>query len=132
MDATAVLSMSSWIMSELVRVFHNLKVDDAQKVVDSLIERRVPLVWQSGDMKRVLDPKMSLPNQILLLISSSPTNVETELLFDWTGSKTKKYFIKLLRKLRDSRFIEISKDEKTIQLLPPGAHYVETKIIKHK
>ncbi len=61
MDATLVVGQVNWIMGELVRVYHQLPTtDEAQSVVDQLVERRVPIVWQVGDIKRVLNPKLKL------------------------------------------------------------------------
>jgi hypothetical protein len=37
MDATAVYSMASWILAELVRAFHAVKTTDAQAAVDALV-----------------------------------------------------------------------------------------------
>lgn len=124
MDATAVLSMTSWIMAELVRVVHKLRIDEAQNVVDSLTERRVPLVWQVGEIKRVLNPNLSLKDQILLLLSSVPLEVDVEELFRWTDYKNKSYFLKILRQLHALRFLEFNKGEKKIQILPPGSDYI--------
>ena len=45
MDATFVVSASNWILAELVRVFHNLSIEEAQQLVDAIAERRVPLIW---------------------------------------------------------------------------------------
>jgi hypothetical protein len=59
MDATAVYSMASWILAELVRVFHNVKTDEAQAAVNGLVERKTPLIWSAGTAKRVLDADMS-------------------------------------------------------------------------
>ncbi|MGP7975877.1 MAG: hypothetical protein ACLPOQ_01960, partial [Desulfobaccales bacterium] len=92
MDATAVLSMTSWIMAELVRVLHNLGIEEAQQIADSLIERRIPLVWQIGNIKRVLNPKLSLKDQTLLLLSSVPSDADFEDILHWTGCKNKSYF----------------------------------------
>ena len=36
MDAACVLEMSKWVMSELVRVFHDTSTEDATAAVDSL------------------------------------------------------------------------------------------------
>jgi hypothetical protein len=44
MDAAVVQSMTSWIMAELIRVFHNVKTDEAQEAVDSLSERKLSLI----------------------------------------------------------------------------------------
>ncbi len=131
MDATAVLSMASWVMAELVRVFHTLTTDEAREVVDALIERRVPLVWQSGSMKRVLDPKLPLKDQILLLLSSAPAEVSVDDLIAWTGYKKRAYFIRLLRKLHDSRLVELGNEGASVLILPPGAEAVQ-KFIESK
>src|SRR6266508_6021460 len=45
MDATAVVVMSKWIVAELIRVFHAVPVEEAQGLVDSLVERTLPVVW---------------------------------------------------------------------------------------
>ncbi len=125
MDATAVLSMSSWVLAELVRVFHSLSPEDAQQFVDSLVERRIPLVWKSADMRRVLDPSLSLKDQVLLLLSSSSRAVMTVEVFEWTDYDNRTYFFAVLRKLHNERLVELSKDESTVEILPPGARHVE-------
>ncbi len=124
MDATVVLSMCNWVMAELVRVFHNLPIAEAQVLVDSIAERNIPLVWQGGDLKRVLDPNVSLQDQILLLIASSPGTVAAAELLRWVDYENKVYFRKILRKLHDSRLINLSSDEKQVQILPPGMKVV--------
>jgi hypothetical protein len=124
MDATAVVSMSSWIMGELVRVFHKVSVQEAQEIVDSLVERRIPLVWNIAGMKRVLDPNLSLKDQILLLISSSPTPVLIDDLFLWCDYNNRQYFAKTLRQLHKIRFLELSTALNTVQILPPGSLYI--------
>jgi hypothetical protein len=64
MDATFVVSASNWMLAELVRVFHNLSILEAQQLVDAIAERRVPLIWQGDDVKRVLNPKIEVRDQI--------------------------------------------------------------------
>lgn len=126
MDANAVLGMASWVMAELVRVLHNLNTDDAQQLVDTLAERRVPLVWTGEDMRRVLDPNLSLKNQVLLLLASSPSKVPVTDLFRWSGYKDKKYFLRLLRQMHKRRLLELSDNEQSVQILPPGSKAVES------
>lgn len=126
MDATAVLGLANWIMAELVRVLHSESVNDAQAIVDSLAQRRIPLVWERGQVKRVLDPKIKLQDQVLLLLSSCPTQVQVEDLLSWTGYKDRAYFLRTLRKLRDGRLIELDTVESEVHLLPPGTLHVET------
>ena len=86
MDAIFVLSSSSWILAELVRVYHNLSTREAQQLVDTLVERRIPLIWEGENMRRVLDPNISLKSQLLLLLSTAPGgNALTGDLLKWTG-----------------------------------------------
>jgi hypothetical protein len=125
MDATVVLSMCNWIMAELVRVFHGLSTGKAQALVDNLTERRVPLVWRGSQMRRVLDPKMALKDQLLILIASSVSDVAMDDLFKWTGYGKKAYFLRLMRKLHSDRMVELSEDEAKVEVLPPGSKYVD-------
>src|SRR5690606_17146131 len=46
MDATVVLSMVQWIMAELIRIFNSLPVSRVQPVVDAIVERKVPIIWE--------------------------------------------------------------------------------------
>jgi hypothetical protein len=121
MDATVVLSMCNWVTAELVRVFHGLSADEARALVDNLVERRVPLVWHGSEMKRVLDHRMPLKQQLLLLIASSPGKVKVDDLFSWSGYGKRPYFLRLVRKMHGERMLELASDEATVEILPPGS-----------
>jgi hypothetical protein len=121
MDSSAVVSMSSWILAELVRVFHSISTEEAQVVVTELAERRLPLVWRSGELRRVLKPELPLKSQVLLLLASSPTKVRADDLLKWTGYRGKPYFTRLLRQLHEARLIEFHEPVGEVELLPPGA-----------
>lgn len=132
MDANAVLSLTSWIMAELIRVFHGLKTEEAQRAVDAIAERRIPLIWTDGDVRRVLDPSLSLKQQILLFIATSTVHVQVSDLIRWTEYKDNGYFMRLLRKLHRERLLELSQNEALVQILPPGAKLVETTLAKQQ
>lgn len=124
MDSNAVLSVCNWIMAELIRVHHSLTTEQAQKVVDLLSERRIPMVWEGRGIKRVLDPKMALKDQILVLTASCPSSSTIDELISWTDIKNKTYFKKLIRKLHTDRLIEFNQENNTITILPPGNNHV--------
>lgn len=124
MDATAVVSIVSWIMAELVRVFHNLSTDEAQIVADSLAEIKVPIVWRKDELRRILDPTISQKDQILILLATESSSVKVETLFNWLDGKNKGYFKKNLRELHSKRLIEYSESENEVLILPPGSNYV--------
>jgi len=124
MDSSAVLAMASWIMGELIRVFHGISTAEAQTIVDNLAERRIPLVWKSGDIRRVLNPDLSLKDQVLLLVSSASARVTADDVFIWTGYGKRSYFNRLLRQLHDQRLIEFHQATAEVEMLPPGNEYV--------
>lgn len=120
MDSSAVVSISSWILAELIRVFHGIDTEEAQKLVDIIVERRFQIVWKSGDVRRVLKPDLPLKHQILVLLGSCTSKVQTDTLFSWTDYRKRPYFNRLLRKLHDQRFIEFNQVDGEVELLPPG------------
>lgn len=132
MDANTVLSLASWIMAELIRVFHGVKTDEAQRAVDAIAERRIPLIWTDGDVRRIMDPSLSLKQQILLLIATSAAHVQVADLIQWTEYKDTSYFMRLLRKLHRERLLELSQNETLVQILPPGSSLVEAALAKQQ
>jgi hypothetical protein len=106
-------------------VYHDLPTTDAQKVVDSLAEMRIPVIWTDGKVKRVLQPKLKLHQQLLLLIATSVPDAAIEDLLDWTEYQNKKYFMNLVREMHKNRLIEFTESSGRAQILPPGAKEVE-------
>lgn len=120
MDATFVVSSCNWTMAELVRVFHGLTPAEAQVLVDNLVERTLPIIWEGENVRRVLDATMPVKSQAIILLATSSGKVSTSDLLDWIGYQNRSYFFKLLRSMHGERLIELSKDERLAEILPPG------------
>lgn len=130
MDASAVYSMASWILAELVRVFHNVKTDEAEAAVNGLVERKTPLIWSAGTAKRVLDTKMTTVEQTLLLLHQASGWVsEDDLLKSIEYSNPSMYRSNVLVRLHKTRKIEYDKVGKRAHISPTGSEYVETLLI---
>jgi len=82
LDATAVYGMTSWVLAELVRIFHNVSTEEAQAVVDALAEHKHPLIWSIEGVKRVLDPSMKAADQTLLLLHAERSWISEDRLLD--------------------------------------------------
>jgi hypothetical protein len=121
MDASAVYSIASWIMAELVRVYHALDVHSAQGIVDALAERPIPLVWQGDGTKIVMDPTWSMRDQILILLSSSADPVKVDELQKWLKYNNRAYVIRIISNLDKERLVHFIRPESTVRLLPSGA-----------
>jgi hypothetical protein len=131
LDATAVYEMASWILAEIVRIFHAISTKEAQEIVNELVERKHPLIWEVEGVKRVLDPKMSKTDQTLLLLYSKPAWVAEKDLYQWVEYSTLSMFRKhILIPAHDSRLIEYDQSQGHARISPLGSTEVEQRIIK--
>ncbi|UPJ48688.1 hypothetical protein IVB30_37640 [Bradyrhizobium sp. 200] len=131
MDAEAVQAMASWVMAELVRIFHGVKTEEAQETVDALVERKSPIIWAVGETKRVLDSKMSAKIQVLVLLQHSTGWVSATDLLKWVEySNASMFRSKVLRPLHKDRLIEFDDKNLRASISPLGARKVEEELLK--
>jgi hypothetical protein len=105
LDATFIMATCKWVLGEFLRAESTMSFDETVAVVEQIVERPLPGIWDIGNVKRVLANGLSLQEQILfLLLAESPQS--SEKLRESTDYKNTVYFDKLLRKLHDERHIE--------------------------
>ncbi len=133
LDATAVYSMASWVLAELIRIFHDITTADAQEIVDTIIERKLPLVWEVGDVRRVLDTSMNAKDQTLVLLFGKISWVdEKELCSSVEYSNLAMFKRRVLNPLHEDRKIEYDEVNNRAQISPLGSKDVEERILKNK
>lgn len=127
MDALFVVSAADWIMAELVRIFHNISIPEAQKLVESIVSRKMPLVWDIQGRKRILQPSMSYKEKVLLLLySEHPKPITDRTLFEWTEhSRFNNFSSSVLIPLHKEKLVEYDKNSKEVYLSPKGLIKVE-------
>lgn len=126
MDAKLVLESSKWIVAELVRVFHEVDTAEAARVVDDLVEKTIPVVWEVGSKRRVLDPSLSKKDQTLLLLYSVSGPVPERDLVSWIEhSNASTYRRDVLRRCHRDRLVEYNEESGQVELSPTGIAYVE-------
>lgn len=130
MDATCVVEMSKWVLSELVRVFHDVSTEEATAAVDALVERTVPTVWKVGENLRVLNPRMSMRDKTLLLLYHRRGPVVEEDLRQWVEhSNPSVYRRDVLRKAHKAKWLEYDAGKKTVEISPLGIAFVEDHLL---
>jgi hypothetical protein len=130
MDAVCVLQMSKWIVAELVRVLHNVDTDTAADIVDALVERETPLIWEVNGRKRVLDTTLQMKPKTLVLLYASNGAVSERDLVSWLEhSNASVYRRDVLRPAHRARLIEYDEADGTVQLSPLGIAYVEENLL---
>lgn len=67
-DATLAINSCNWVLAELVRIFYTGDINEAQKIVDSLAEVKAPIIQDFNGFPKLLSPKLSVSNKILLLL----------------------------------------------------------------
>ncbi len=129
MDAGAVVEAAKWIMAELIRVFHGLDTTEATAVVEALVERTIPIVWEVGGRRRVLNPELSKGDQTLLLLHARNKPLLDKDLAEWVEhSNISVYRRDVLRPAHKSRLIEYDEQSGLVHLSPKGVVYVEKKL----
>lgn len=130
MDATYVVHASKWIVAELVRVLHQLPVDEAAYLVEALVERQVPLIWTVDGRRRVLDPRMRNTDKALLLLHGCAKPVGEAELAEWVEHGTLSHFRRdVLKPLHRKKMIEYGAANRTAVISPLGVARVETKLL---
>lgn len=130
MDAACVLGMSKWLMSELIRVFHNVTTEDATAAVDSLIDRTLPEVWKVGENLRVLKPDMSMKDKTLVLLYHRYTPVPEIDLFRWVEHSNASTFRRdVLRACHKAKLLEYNGAQKSVEISPLGIDRVERELL---
>lgn len=131
-DMVTIVRNCDWIICELIRVYHNLSLEEAQAIVDALSQRELPFIWHVAGKKRVIKLGLSYRQQTLLLLYAEPNNgILTEDLCEWVEHpRIREFRSTVLGKLHGERLIEYDKINEIAYLSPLGIEEVETKIIK--
>ncbi len=131
MDAEAVQSMASWLLAELVRIFHGVSTKEAEETVDALVERKTPLIWEIDGAKRVLDHTLSTKDQTLLMLYHTASWVGVNDLIKWIEYSNPSVFrSKVLKPMHDERFIEYDANNRRARISPKGSCYVESQLVR--
>jgi hypothetical protein len=125
-DATLIATCCDWVFAELYRINYGCSINEAQKIIETLVQRKNPLIYQIGDTKRVLNPKLDMTKQTLLLLGECyPNEVSEKDLIKWIEPSNASGFRRdVLRRLHEKRTIEYVEKTSCI-ILPPGLKIVE-------
>lgn len=124
-DSTYIVAACDWVMAELLRQVSNLEPEKCQSIVDSIVQRKLPMVFEDGDTQRILDLKMNAKDKVLVLLHHNSQQIEDEKLSNWIEySNISLFRSRILKPLHHGRLIEYRKDG-TCVLTPKGIEYVE-------
>jgi hypothetical protein len=130
MDAVCVMQISKWVVAELVRVLHSVDTETATEIVDSLVERETPLIWEINGKRRVMNKGLSMRDKTLVLLHGDGGEVSEGDLVSWIEhSNPSVYRRDVLRKAHKDRLIEYDQNRATAQISPRGIEHVEENLL---
>jgi len=131
-DIETIVRNADWVICELIRIFHNLSLEEAQAIVDSISEKQLPEIWEVAGKKRILSTNLDYKEKTLLLLYQSQENFEfASDLFDWIEySDFSMYKRAILKPMHDKKLIEFSQKDDIVHLSPTGIKLVEESILK--
>lgn len=130
-DINTIERVCDWIICELIRLYHNVTIEEAQEIINAITSKRLPIIWEINGKKRILDTSLSAKEQVLLLCYSQHDNqCLLEDLFSWTEYRNSSDFkTKVLKPLHAQRLIEFDSDMRMIFISPSGIKTVEEEIL---
>lgn len=131
-DGATIGRVADWIVCELIRIYHNMSLEEADALVSSLSSRNIPDIWEVGGKKRVLRNDLDFKQKALLLLYSSVDSaVLAEDLYSWTKYSNFAVFRKnVLGQLDSANLIEYDRDSETVIISPIGVKQVEEEILQ--
>jgi len=131
MDAVLVLTSCKWVLAELFRTKFKILVSDAQAIIDSLVEKDIPLIQDFGGFPVILNPDLPAKDRILLLLYNRGEQGATRgELTKWLPPKMQKQISTNLHRLQHTRCF-IHRDSSKTYLTISGEKYVEDNILPH-
>jgi hypothetical protein len=130
-DAATMLRAADWCISEMIRIYHKLSIEEAQCILDAIALRQTSQIWSVGGKHRVLNPTLSYSDQTLLLLhSTNEYAVPIEELADWVEHpRLREYKANVVNQLHKKRVVEWDRGSDTVILSPTGIKYVEEHLL---
>lgn len=122
-DANLVVNTMSWILAELVRLHHSVDAPTAQRIIDNLVQRELPLIFEVDGFPRVLRTIGATDHCLVLLYWVGGGGTTRQQLSAWLPEPMRKNLTRTLRGLHGNHRAHFADPRVTI--LPPGMRYVE-------
>lgn len=132
MDSTFVVYSAKWLLAELIRIFHQVSIEDAAACINQIIQREIEVIWNVGAQKRVLLSGLDYKTKTLLLLYSCLEGRASEQeLFNWIEHSNKSQFKnRILKALHKERLVEYNFTTGIVHISPNGINAVEERLNK--
>jgi len=128
-DTMLSLRMADWFLAELVRVLEKLPLEEAQALVDSLVQREMPVVYRDEHVRRVMKTGLKLGDEILVLLCSETVGLTEKQLIE-SSQKSRGGVRSAIDNLVRQRLAYRTKEQPyRLRILPTGEREVEQRAL---
>ena len=126
-DATLIISVLDWVLAEFVRLSHNVSADQAQKIVQDLVTRNVPIIQDFSGHPKILKTGLNTDQTILLLLyHCGARGAQWHELHNWIPRQKLSNLQSSLRQLvEDHNRAHFHADTGVYEITAAGMQYVE-------
>jgi hypothetical protein len=128
-DATLSVVSCNWVLTEFLRIYYTSDINTAQKLANSLIKVRIPLIQDFDGFLKILNPRLKLPDKILaLLYYRGSEGATVRELNTWLSNRIRiDHMNTTLNKLEHEK-AHIHRDNEHFFITDTGRKYAEEKI----
>lgn len=129
-DAILVLYSVKWVLAEVVKIKSNLPPNETKILIETIAKRLIPLIWDNGDITKVMDKRVGVKDKILLLLNHLNEPKTRSQLYKKVEYSNKTYFNKYIKELHKSLLIHHCTDSDLCTISPKGKAKAEEIMIK--
>jgi hypothetical protein len=100
-DSEYVISTCDWILAEFLRLFHDDNVKEISVIVNSLVEKKLPIIEEFEEDVIVLSDISKKDQCLVILYHHHPKMVTTRNLSKWTNSSSQLVYKNIKKAVND-------------------------------
>jgi hypothetical protein len=126
-DAMLVVGNMDWVMAELVRLYHGVTANNAQRIIEELVTREVPAIQEIDGQPVILTDLKPRDQAMLMLYRAGPSGASLDDLARSLRAPRKDHLKDRLDSLDGEKFVLRHPSTGLYHITAKGARYVEIK-----
>jgi hypothetical protein len=124
-DATLVVAVMSWMLAELVRLYHAVSAREAQEAIEALVSREVPMIQVFDGFPRVLRSLTASDHVLVLAYWAGSEGIDRKTLTSWLPKNMRANALRTIGQLHDKHLVHLS--EPLVRVTRVGQKAVEAR-----
>lgn len=126
-DATLVIANMDWVVAELVRLYHGVGPDEAQRTIEDLVTKEVPAVEEIDGQPVVLADLQPRDQALLMLYRAGAAGASLDELASWLRTSRKDNLRTRLAKLDEDKRVLLHPETGRYHITAKGRRDVEAR-----